>query len=103
MNQVIRTEYMHDVFDHERLEQIADMLLDPKNLLIMLRAKCLETDQTEKWYGTNYKIDEISESLMKKIVNPNVEFNTKKLDLPPANTLLPKDIEIVSDTIDEKP
>ena len=94
---------MHDNFDHEKLEAISDMLLDPKNVLIMLRAKCLETDQTEKWYGTKYKVENISESLMKKIANPNIEFSNKKLDLPPANTLLPSGIEIVSESTDKVP
>ena len=94
---------MHDNFDHEKLEAISDMLLDPKNVLIMLRAKCLETDQTEKWYGTKYKVENISESLLKKIANPYIEFSNKKLDLPPANTLRPSGIELVSETLDKVP
>ena len=94
---------MHDKLDHQRLQKISDMLLDPKNLLIMLRAKCLETDQTEKWYGTKYKVEEISKSLMQKILSPNIEFTNKKLDLPPVNTLLPSDIEISCDKMDKVP
>jgi insulysin len=94
---------MHDNFDHEKLEAISDMLLDPKNVLIMLRAKCLETDQTEKWYGTKYRVENISESLLDKITRPNLDFTYKVLDLPPANTLLPSGVEIVSDVIDKVP
>lgn len=103
MNQIIRAEFMHDNFDHKKLESIAEMILDPQNVNIMLRAKCLETDQTAKWYGTKYKIEDISDDLKEIILHPNIQFKNKKLDLPTANTLLPSEIEAVSDEVDEIP
>ena len=91
MNQIIRANFMHNNFDHDRLESIADMLLDPSKVNIMLRAKCLETDQTAKWYGTKYKISDISNELKERILNPDIKFKNKIIDLPPPNTLLPSE------------
>jgi secreted Zn-dependent insulinase-like peptidase len=38
----------------------------------MLSAKGIETNKQEKWYGTKYKVDDISAELLNKIKNPSL-------------------------------
>ena len=64
----------------------------------MLRSKTheKETDQVEEWYGTKYKVEDFSEALKQKIVNPSINDMKKQLDLPPKNNLIPTNFDILS-------
>ena len=73
----------------------------------MLRSKTFEgqTDQTEEWYGTKYKVEDFSESLKSRITNPSLKLQKKKLDLPPKNNLIPKNFDLLPENpkLAEKP
>ena len=62
----------------------------------MVRSKSFEqeTDQVEEWYKTKYNVDSVSTALNQKIVSPQVPQTDKKLGLPPANNLIPKNFEV---------
>jgi secreted Zn-dependent insulinase-like peptidase len=51
--------------------------------------------ETEEWYQTKYDVTKFSDDLISKIQNPNCEISSKKLDLPPPNTLIPKNFDIL--------
>ena len=59
----------------------------------------------EKWYNVDYSIEKFSESLLDKIKNPLVVDNGKKLDLPPMNSLIPQNFDIleIDESLSEKP
>jgi len=49
----------------------------------------------EKWYKTKYSVEPIPEDLLKQMTEPACNTTTKKIDLPPANTLIPKNFDIL--------
>ena len=97
VDQILRSQYIIDEFDHQKLQRIAEELCDPTKLNIMLRSKSLEgeTNQVEEWYSTKYRVEDFSPSLLDRIVHPNVEIRSQKLDLPPPNNLIPKNFGIL--------
>lgn len=56
-----------------------------ENSRITLISKSLETDSTEKWYGTEYKVYDFSASLMEKIEKPGLNAS---LHLPRPNEFI---------------
>jgi len=48
-------------------------------------------DQTEKWYGTKYKIEEISTELMKKWQD---SVPSNELQIPGRNEFIPSNLEL---------
>ena len=58
VDQILRSQYIIDEFNHDMLNDISKELCDPTKLNIMLRSKTFEaeTDQVEEWYGTKYKV-----------------------------------------------
>jgi len=53
--------------------------------------------ETEEWYGTKYKVTQFTDDLVDKINNPKCEIKSKKLDLPPANTMIPTNFDVLPD------
>ena len=85
-----------DKFDQQKIESLGSDLCDPTKCNILLRSKSFEneTDTIEEWYKTKYIVRDIDEKLINKILSPNVQTRSKKLDLPPANKLIPKNFGI---------
>ena len=54
----------------------------------------------DKWYQTDYSMTKLPEDFMTKLKSVNLEFTKKKLDLPPPNTLLPTNFEILPEDPD---
>ena len=94
---LLRSAYVADKFDEQKISQIADELCNPLNLNIYLRSKSLEEEctETEEWYSTKHVIAPFSEALLQKMNHPNCLITHKKLDLPPPNTLIPKNFDIL--------
>jgi hypothetical protein len=40
-------------------------------------------------------VEDLSDDLKKKLQNPSCDVSEKKLDLPPANTLIPKSFDLL--------
>jgi insulysin len=73
-------------------------LCKPDTLNIILRSKSFEgqTTDVEEWYSTKYSVAPFSDELKKKIISPACPITSKKLDLPPANNLIPKNFDILA-------
>ena len=64
----------------------------------MLKSKSFTEDTLpirEKWYQFNYSCEKYSEDLLKKMLEPSIKDNGCKLDLPPPNNLLPKNLDFL--------
>lgn len=84
-------------FDYQVIQQLAEMLCDPSNLMLFLRSKSFEGMELkeEKWFKTKYSIEPIPEDLLKLMTNPACDTSTKKIDLPPINLLIPKNFDVL--------
>lgn len=65
--------------------------LKVENCRVMLVSKSLETDQAEKWYGTEYAIKDFSADLMKKLKHPGLN---SKLHIPRPNEFIATNFEV---------
>jgi len=72
VDQILRSQFIIDEFDHEKLMAISAELCDPTKLNVMLRSKAFEeeTDQVEEWYQTKYKVEDFGEQLLQKMKSP---------------------------------
>ena len=98
--QIFRSRYIRDTFDKDVIKQISELLCDHTNCFIAMRSKTFtdKTDLKAEWYDTPYKVEDFSESLIAKMKNPSVDFKKKKLDLPPANPMIPKNFDLLPKT-----
>ena len=80
------SEYRPRLFDSMLFRLI------PENMLALLAAKDLETDQTEKYYGTEYAYLENRADLIKKWKKVK---SHPKLSMPEANPFLPESLEVL--------
>lgn len=97
LEHLIRSFYVLDSFDKERITQISALIADPANTICNLTSKSFTDDQLpnkEKWYKIDYSSQKYSEEQLKLMLNPQVKQNGKSLDLPPANNLIPKNFDV---------
>ena len=98
MAHLIRQEYTTLSFDKAKVQELAAMVADPANTLCFVTAQSFDTANLplkEKWYKIDYNIEPYSAELLNKMKNPVVVDNGKKLDLPPENTFLPQNFDIL--------
>jgi secreted Zn-dependent insulinase-like peptidase len=97
IDQLVRAPFVADEFDVEKTKALAAELCKADKLNVYLRSKSFEgkTDQTDEWFKTKYIVEDMSEDLKKRLQNPNCDVSEKKLDLPPANTLIPKSFDLL--------
>jgi secreted Zn-dependent insulinase-like peptidase len=97
IDQLVRAPFVADEFDVEKTKAFAAELCKVDKLNVYLRSKSFEgkTDQTDEWFKTKYVVEDMSEELKKRLQNPNCDVSEKKLDLPPANTLIPKSFDLL--------
>ena len=78
-------------------------LADPKNLNIYMKSNSFEQTPelislTDPWFKTKYGVEQFSQKFLSLMQAPNVgslKSQRKVLDLPPANNLLPKSVDIL--------
>ncbi|KAK5694709.1 metalloprotease [Elasticomyces elasticus] len=73
--------------------------LDPDNFRIVLASRELpvETDQKEKWYGTEYKYEKIPEDFMKEVkqsAKASASERPSELHLPAKNEFVPQRLDV---------
>ena len=97
MHQLIRSRFVVDEFAAEEIQNYAKLLCDV-DFNIFMSSKSLESqcDKVEEWYSTKYSISDFSPELIKKIKTPNVTEKTKKLGLPPENTLITENLDVIA-------
>jgi insulysin len=69
--------------------------LTPSNVLVIVAAKDLETDQVDRWYGTCYKEVPIDEAVLELWKAPPPDA-AALLRLPDPNDMLPTSFELVA-------
>jgi insulysin len=96
---IIRHQYIVEKFDPEMIQQMSNLLTDPKNVNIYIRSKSFDkpelTPIEDKWYKTKYGKEPFNPALLNKILHPEVKQGRKVLDLPPKNNLLPKNLDVL--------
>lgn len=65
--------------------------LKVENCRFMLMSKSSNTDSAEKWYGTEYSVDDFSEDLIKMLKNPGLN---SKLHLPRPNEFIATNFKV---------
>jgi len=94
---LIRSTLVADEFDEDRLKNVIDVMSLPSSLDIVLRSKTFEGkfEKEVDFYHTKYSIEKFSDELLAKINTPNCKVSSCKIDLPPPNTLVPKNFDIL--------
>ena len=70
-------------------------MLVPENSVVMIRDSSVDetTMETEKWYGTKYKVSNIPEHVLSEWKSPKV--GTNDLHMPLKNHFIPTDVSLV--------
>ena len=108
MKHLIRHFYTSLSFDEARVKELGTYLADASNCICVLTSQSFKDEdlpEHEYWYKFNYSLEPFSAELLAKMKNPVVADNGKKLDLPPANDMLPTKFEVIpkDDALSEKP
>ncbi|KAL8568009.1 hypothetical protein ACOMHN_029184 [Nucella lapillus] len=92
MEESLSALYLFNEYRPELLNMILD-LLTPDNMRVHVYSKKFESqaDQAEKWYGTQYRVDEIPSSLTEFWSNCNLHEN---LRLPDRNEFIPSNFDL---------
>lgn len=101
MREILTANYYLTKFEAEEIQSLFDYL-SPEKMRVTVVSKKYEgkTDTKEPWYGTDYKIEKMSEQQLNelKACSTNESFR-----LPPANTFIPSDLELVKHELQELP
>ena len=108
MAHLIRHSYTTLDFNEAKVQELAAKIAEPSNTLCYVTAQSFDVADLplkEKWFNVDYSFEPYSEELLNKMQNPVVADNGKKLDIPPLNTFLPQNFDILPEdkTVSEKP
>jgi secreted Zn-dependent insulinase-like peptidase len=97
MSYLLRYKYGPESFDKERNKEIAGIMASSANTLIFLSSKSFEGDNMDKerWYSVPWMKEKYTSERIEAMKNASAPNNDLKLDLPPVNTLLPKNFDIL--------
>ncbi|XP_034244574.1 insulin-degrading enzyme isoform X2 [Thrips palmi] len=102
MEDVLKGYYL---LEEWRPDLISDEVLNkltPDNMRVAVQAQHFKAivDSKEEWYGTEYKLESISEEILQKWSNAGL---CPDLALPPRNEFIPTDFNVLPATADVKP
>jgi insulysin len=94
MENILSANYYLTKFDSELIESLYSYLI-PEKMRVSVISKKYEsrTNLTEKWYGTEYKIEKLTHQLINEL--KTCQLNDA-FHLPPKNTFIPKDFNLVN-------
>ncbi|KAG8198306.1 hypothetical protein JTE90_021560 [Oedothorax gibbosus] len=94
MDEVLSGPYLIQDYKPELIQQLLN-LLTPENIRIAVVGKKFEDTccETEKWYGTKYKLEPIESELLEKWKTVKTH---PQLKLPTPNDLIPTNFELVT-------
>ncbi|XP_067276926.1 insulin-degrading enzyme isoform X2 [Pseudorasbora parva] len=92
LEEILAAEYLLEEFRPDLIEMVLDKLR-PENVRVAVVSKSFEgqTDRTEDWYGTQYKQEAITDEVIKKWQNADLNG---KFKLPMKNEFIPTNFEI---------
>ena len=101
LRDILKHEYVIEELDRERIQETSALLADPKNVVVFMRSKTFEEQGIctleDPWYHTKYSKEPLKAELIEKMTNPSSLVPEGALGLPPPNTLLPKNLDLVSE------
>ena len=68
--------------------------LRPDNMLAVLQAQSVETDRTEKFYGTEYSVTEVGGAPFEKLRHPS---RVKEIQYPKRNDFIPSNLSLLEE------
>ncbi|XP_014680687.1 PREDICTED: insulin-degrading enzyme-like [Priapulus caudatus] len=94
LNEVLSGPYLLEEYKPDLIEQVLSHLI-PENIRIAVVGQKFEghTDKKEEWYGTDYKIEEISDELIQMWKNAGANEN---LRMPDANEFIPTNFDLLT-------
>lgn len=94
---VIATAHLVDEFDPNHVDELSNLLYDHNNCNIYFttQANKGKTDRKEKWYGTNFSKEKLSEDLLSELYSGSKE-NLSDMSLPAKNKYLPQNLDLLS-------
>ncbi len=95
LENIEKAPFLIKEYDSESYKAILDTLR-PENMLAVLSGRSVETDQTEKYYGAEYSLTEVSGELFESLKNPPVVAG---LTYPEKNNFIPNNLVLT----DEEP
>jgi insulysin len=102
---VLSGRYKIYKYDPEAIEECMSYLI-PSNCLLMIFDKNFEghTNMEEKWYGTNYSVQQIGQDLLDQwqVANAESELIQNQLHLPEPNELIATDFSLLEDSGEPK-
>ncbi|KAK7485900.1 hypothetical protein BaRGS_00022895, partial [Batillaria attramentaria] len=92
-SEVLSAPYLFNEFNPDLINMILEKLT-PDNMRVMVVSKKFEgqTDKTEQWYGTQYRVDTIEPALIEAWNKCGLHDN---LRLPDRNEFIPSDFDLV--------
>jgi insulysin len=94
IDNVLSSAHLINEFDPKHVDELSNQLHDHSNCNIYLTSKTNEgkTDQKEKWYGTNFAKEPLSESILSNIYSGAVYDD---LSLPIMNKYIPDNLDLL--------
>jgi insulysin len=83
-------------YDPVKVREFLDVMT-PDNCRVYLVSQSFasQTDQTSRWYGTQYKIEPFSPEILEALSAQEYSHPNYALDLPPKNPYIPTDLEVL--------
>ncbi|XP_005991607.1 insulin-degrading enzyme isoform X2 [Latimeria chalumnae] len=93
IEEVLAAEYLLEEFSPHLIEMVLDKLR-PENVRVAIVSKSFEgqTDKKEEWYGTQYRQETISDAVIEKWKNADLNG---KFKLPMKNEFIPTNFDIL--------
>ena len=94
MERVLTANYFLTRFDPPLIKSVYDYL-QPEKMRVTVVSKKYEgqTDATERWYGTEYKMTKLSSAQLERLNNAGLDEQAFRLPLP--NSFIPTDLSLV--------
>ncbi|RNA20606.1 insulin-degrading enzyme isoform X1, partial [Brachionus plicatilis] len=97
MDDILTANYYLKKFDPESIKTLYEYLTPEKMRVTVISKKFAgKTDQQEKWYGTEFKMEKIPDEKIKAL--KNLEKN-ESFKIPSSNSFIPNDLTVLDHTI----
>ncbi|XP_052226154.1 insulin-degrading enzyme-like isoform X2 [Dreissena polymorpha] len=99
MEEVLCAQYLQSEFKPDLINMVLDKLL-PSNMRVSVVAKKFagQTEKTEAWYGTDYKLEKIPADKIKTWENCGLH---EALSLPEVNEFIPTNFDLVPQEMEQ--
>lgn len=93
MDHILTANYYLTRYDPALIETLYDYLV-PEKMRVSVVSKKYEgkTDRTEKWYGTEYRLDKLNQSQLQELKGCGLN---EAFHLPEKNTFIPNDLGLI--------